>query len=562
LAGLPVAFALVASACGSGGGTGSGSSAGPSAPSATADDINALDRSLIADGGTLRWPIDQLPPNFNADELDGTLADNASVIGALLSGPFNFDAASQPSLNKNFVESAELTATTPKQVVTYRINPKAIWYDGSPITEADFEAQWKALRGTDQAYKVASTQGYDKMETVAKGKDEREVVVTFSKPYADWTGLFGALYPASTNNDAKVFNDGWKGRPLTSSGPFKLDSIDQTAKTITLVRNERWWGPPAKLDRIIYRAIDRDAQVDALANGEIDFIDVGPDVNRLRRSASTPGITIHKAGGPNFRHITINATSAALSDIRVRQAVGRAISRNTIAQAMLGPLGVVARELNNHIYMANQKGYQDNSGQLGTPDPEAAKALLDQAGWKVGGTGRVKDGKPLVMRMVIPSQVATSKQESELAQSMLAAVGIKLDIQTVPSADFFDKYITPGDFDLTVFSWIGTVFPISSSKSIYAKPKPGPGGQLDVQQNYARNGSDQLDQLFDEATSEFDPAKAIVLGNRIDTMIWQEVHSLTIYQRPDIAATKSTLANFGAFGFANAIYENIGFRKA
>ena len=170
------------------------------------------------------------------------------------------------------------------------------------------------------------------------------------------------------------------------------------------------------------------------------------------------------------------------------------------------------------------------------------------------GTQRSKGGRPLELRIVIPSGVATSQQESELMQSMLAAVGIKLDIMTVPVGDFFDKYVPPGDFDLTVFSWLGGVFPISSSQSIYAKPQ----GQ-NIQQNYARIGSDQIDMLFDQATAEFDPTKAIALGNQIDTLIWQEVHSLTLYQRPDIIACKSTLGNFGASGFATLPYQDMGF---
>ncbi len=127
----------------------------------------------------------------------------------------------------------------------------------------------------------------------------------------------------------------------------------------------------------------------------------------------------------------------------------------------------------------------------------------------------------------------------------------------MPSDDFFEKYINTGNFDFTVFSWIGTPFPISSSKSIYAEPK----GE-DIQQNYARVGSAELDALFDKATSEFDEQKAIDIGNQIDAMIWDEVHSLTLYQRPEIVATKSSLANFGAFGFATPPrYEDIGFIK-
>ena len=70
------------------------------------------------------------------------------------------------------------------------------------------------------------------------------------------------------------------------------------------------------------------------------------------------------------------------------------------------------------------------------------------------------------------------------------------------------------------------------------------------------NPSPQVDKEFSDEIQ-----KAIDLANQIDTAIWGEVHSLTLYQRPDIAATTSKLANFGAFGFASVAYENIGFTK-
>jgi len=237
--GLLVSVAIAATACGGSGGSGSGqATSSSSAPAATAEDINPTDRSLLQDGGTLRFPIDNFPVNFNGNELDGTNASGAEVLGALMPSMFNFDASSQPTVNTDYITSGVLTSQTPKEVVTYRINPKAIWYDGTPITEADFEAQWKALRGVDQAYKIASSNGYEKIESVTKGSDDHEVVVTFAKPYVDWRGLFGFLYPASTNGSASVFNDGWRTKPLTTAGPFKLGSIDLTAKTLTLVRNE------------------------------------------------------------------------------------------------------------------------------------------------------------------------------------------------------------------------------------------------------------------------------------------------------------------------------------
>jgi ABC-type transport system substrate-binding protein len=84
---------------------------------------------------------------------------------------------------------------------------------------------------------------------------------------------------------------------------------------------------------------------------------------------------------------------------------------------------------------------------------------------------------------------------------------------------------------------------------------PGADGQLVLQQNYARIGSDEIDQLSDQAAAELDPAKAIQIANEIDAQIWRQVHTLTLYQRPEIVATKANLANFGfgAFRFTSTI---------
>jgi peptide/nickel transport system substrate-binding protein len=556
---LVLAFSAL-TACGGGGSKKEGGSAtgrGKGGPSATAYDINAAPRDKVADGGTLKWPLDQIPPNLNYNEVDGTLRDTADIAYALMPMLFYFDAEGAPTVNPAYLQSADITAKDPKQVVTYKLNPKAAWSDGTPITVADFEAQWKANNGTNKDYKISSANGYEKIESVAQGADDHEVVATFSQPYADWKGLFWPLYPASTNNDPKVYNEGWVGKIPLTAGPFKFESLDETAKTLSIVRDDKWWGERPKLDRIIYRAIPADAQIDALLNGEIDFMDVGPDVNKLRRAEGGAGIKLHKAGGPQFRHITINGAGEILKDQKVRQALGMAINRDQIAKTLLGPLGIDATPLQNHIFMTNQKGYRDNAGVLSSPNVAGAKKLLDEAGWTVQGDVRKKDGKELAIRFVIPSQVSSSQQESSLIQNMLKAVNVKVNIDTVPSDQFFDRYINTGNFDFTVFSWIGDPFPISSAKSIYAEPKGN-----DIQQNYARIGSPELDALFDKATSEFDEQKALDLGNQIDTMIWNEVHSLTLYQRPEIVASKATLANYGAFGFAKPPhYEDIGFTK-
>ena len=214
LVALVAALGLVFTACG-GGGTkkeaGEATGNGNGGPSATAYDINPVERDKVADGGQLSWPVTEIPPNLNYHHLDGTLRDTSDIMTALMPSLFIFDAESVPSVNKNYAESAELTATDPKQVVTYKLNPKAVWSDGTPITWADIEAQWKAQSGTNPEYKISSKNGYEQIESVVRGADDREAVVTYKQPYTDWKGLFSPLYPASTNNDPEVYNKGWIG---------------------------------------------------------------------------------------------------------------------------------------------------------------------------------------------------------------------------------------------------------------------------------------------------------------------------------------------------------------
>ena len=134
--------------------------------------------------------------------------------------------------------------------------------------------------------------------------------------------------------------------------------------------------------------------------------------------------------------------------MKVRRALALAINRDQIAKVLLGPLGVEAKPLQNHLFMGNQKGYKDNAGALSSPNAEEAKKLLDEAGWKVEGEFRKKDGKVLEIRFVIPSQVASSQQESSLIFNMLKAINVNVKIDSVPSDDFFDKYINTGQLRL------------------------------------------------------------------------------------------------------------------
>lgn len=555
-----LALALFAGGCGGGakkaspGGTGT-------TTGIRAIDIDRQGRDNVRGGGTLIWALDQFSTQWNYNQINGPEASTADVLSALLPSPFRFDEKANASVWTDYVTKAVLTSRSP-QTVTYTLNPKVTWSDGKPITVRDYQAQWRALNGRNPAYQGASTTGYELVDDVRQGTNDHEVVVRFAKPYADWRALFSPLYPAATNSDPNVFNTGWINKIRTTAGPFRFGGFDQTAKTVTVVRDPSWWGNPAKLDKIVFKALESDASIQAYINGEVDYLpSVTTNPSSYKQVQSAGGGVVREAAGPDFRHFTLNATSPVLSDVTVRRAIAMGIDRAAIARADLTGLNWPVRTMDNHFFVNTQTGYQDNSGQVGRYDPDKAKRLLDEAGWKAAGAVRQKAGKPLSLRFVIPSGIPTSRNEAELTQALLKTIGINVDIQTVPSNDFFDKYIVPGNFDLTPFSWLGTPF-VSSSQSIYRKPGKDAKGQPVIRQNYARVGSDQIDKLLTQAGQELDPVRSRALFNQADRLIWNEVHSLTIFQRPQISGVKKGLANLGSFGFASRNYEDIGYQKS
>jgi peptide/nickel transport system substrate-binding protein len=193
---------------------------------------------------------------------------------------------------------------------------------------------------------------------------------------------------------------------------------------------------------------------------------------------------------------------------------------------------------------------------VGVYSASAASSLLTSAGWSLasGSTYRTKAGKELDLSLLIPCNTSVATNESTLITEMLKQVGIK--VTTSCEGDPFFTDIAGGKFDLTVFTWEGTDYPISSSISLYQNVQSGNWGQ-----NYARVGSAAIDAAMNTAASQTDPAQATADINKADQQIWQEAGVIPFYQRPQLEGQVSTLANYGAFGFADTIWQNIGFTK-
>ncbi|MFJ2257878.1 ABC transporter family substrate-binding protein [Streptomyces sp. NPDC087844] len=713
---------------------------------AAGQDIASAKRDRVADGGTLHWAVDSVPETLNTFQADADAA-TSRVAGAVLPSLYRLDANGRAQRNPDYLEAAKVVEREPRQVVLYKLNQQAVWSDGREIGAADFSAQWRALSGRDTAYWTARNAGYDRIEKIERGANDLEVRVTFKKPYADWQSLFSPLYPKDVMGTPDTFNDSARRRLKVTAGPFAVDTVDRRAGDVTLKRNPRWWGRPAKLSALVLRAVPREKRAAALAGGRLDLAEIdaseahritsadreagsgtggkGAPLTHGPAAALTPGralrswaiahgsdeeaaeeettarekrakavakyagqqsalrdFVVRKSLEPAFTQLALNGSQGPLADERVRRAVARALDREELAKAVLEPLGLPAEPVGSHLALAGQRAYADNSGALGDQDTREAQALLSDAGWVVGGSvekgkkpkkaagaeaskaardsrvskdskdskdSRVskdltdadgsgddgtyivggtddkradepsptvlapgsrdgaggaggaekhlaqdgqqqlkpggapgayaprgtrapgpaaagplaKNGKPLSLRFVLPAGPGSQSLRAvgDRIARMLDRVGIRTEVSKVADDSYFKDHIASGQYDLALYSWPASAFPATDARPIYAKPVPAADGSLNVEQNFTRVGTDQVDQLFDQAIAELDADESRSLVRKADARIWAAAASIPLYQRPQLAAARTDLANAGAFGFQTPAYEDIGFLK-
>lgn len=519
--------------------------------------VNAKARGQLRSGGTLNWAIDQFSTQWNPVHADGSEASTNDVMKALLPTFWRSDAGGTQTPNKAYLVDAVSESRQGRQVVTWTLNPKAHWSDGKPISWRDIQATWHAQSGADKGFQTSSTTGFDQVESVVRGEDDYQAVMTFRTSFSEWQSMFNnaansPLLPADYIATPDLFNTSFLGAIPVTAGPFKLGTLDRTARTVTVVADPNWWGDRAMLDRIVFKAVNTSDMPAAFAKGEVDYFNNGPNAAGYRQILATPDGEVRRAGGPNLRQLVLNGRSPQLTDAKVRQAIFQAIDREAITRSDLNGLDWPYTPMNNHFLVPNQNGYRDNSGGLSRYDLQAAQQALDAAGWLLEDGVRRKDGRSLELRFVIPEGNTIAVNEGTLISGMLGKVGIKVDVVPVVAGDFFDRYVYKHDFDLTAFALLGTPFPATSSTSTFQQ---GAGS------NYAQVGSNALDSAMADAASAAGPDAENDAINRADAEAWQVAGLVPLYQRPAIYGVRRTVANLGAPGLSDFVYENIGFQK-
>jgi peptide/nickel transport system substrate-binding protein len=526
--------------------------AGGTSEVGTTSDINPQDPATLQSGGELRLPLAEFPSNFNTLNVDGNDPDAAAVMKATMPRAFIIGPDGSTKVNTDYFTSIELTSTAP-QVVTYTINPKAVWSNGGPITWQDIASQIHALNGVDRTFAIAGPSGADRVASVTRGVDDRQAIMTFAKPYAEWRGMFAGnntLLPQRMTATPEAFNTGQIDHPGPSAGPFIASEVNRAKQWIMLTRNPKWWGKPPLLDSIMYLVLDEAARPPALQNNTIDATILGT-LDQLTIARRTRGIAIRRSPAPNWYHFTFNgAPGAILADRALRLAVAKGIDRQTIVEVTEHGLTNNPVPLNSHIYVAGQDGYQDNSGAV-PYDPAQARRELDALGWKLNGQFREKDGRQLIIRHLFYDE-PSGRQAAVIAQQHLAQIGVKLELHAKTGADFFTNYVNVGAFDIAEFGWVGDAFPLSTLTPIYTS---------DGDSNFGKIASPDIDAKIEETLEELDPGKARTLANETDKLIWAEGFSLPLSQSAGVVAVRSTLANFGATGIADLDYTTIGFMR-
>jgi peptide/nickel transport system substrate-binding protein len=536
LAAAAASTSLMLAACG-------GSSSSGSSSSGT---------GTVKSGGTLTFALDEDVAGFNvlqADDNEFVLQEIEDQVDPLV---FNITPGLVPTLNTNVVTSAKVTSTSP-QTVVYKINPKATWSDGTPISATDFIYNWQAQSGNpqfkdvgNQAFLPAGTSGYNQISSVTGSNGGKTVTVVFSKPFGDWKALFGPLIPAHIAEKVG-FNNGFQNfgpSVQVSGGPYMIQSYSK-GEDLVEVRNPKYWGTPAKLSKLVFRFITDDSQQPpAIQNGEANM--VNPSLASTAYYDSVKGIqnfTTQVDAGLEFQHMDFNEANPYLANVNVRHAIAYGTNRQQMVTRIVSPLDPKIKPLNNRIWMATQPEYVDTSQGFGAFDPTKAKALLTAAGMKMGSDGYFQPstgpekGQDFTLSISTTSGNPVRQEIEELFQADMKAIGLKIDIKNYDANTLFGTVGPKSEFDIIEFAWVLSPF-ASANQSIYCSfTNANVCGE-----DWDHYANSTVDNLFDSALANTNATQAAAQYNQIDKILWTDMVTLPLFQQPDLTGYSTKLA--------------------
>lgn len=558
---LTGAFALVLTGCASDTGDNGGSGDGGSAAETSAADYNPQPRENLKEGGTVNFPINEIPEQLNSFHGDGS-ADTARVAAWYMPQILLQKPDGTPYKHDAYLDEWKIDTVDGKTQITFTFTDEATWNDGTPMDWTAIDATWKASRSTEEGFVPNATDGYKEIEKVEQGDTPKTAIVTFKGEFA-WPQmpfLTGIIHPALADPD--TFNTAMIDDPHAEwgAGPYTVDEFDANKDFISFKPNENWWGDKPLLDEVTFKGMDSQASINAFKNGEIDMVGVGTK-DRLAQVKDMKDIEIYRAQQTANTLLEVDAEKPQFADVKVREAFFKAIDIDQQKKIAWNGLGYEEEPAGSLTLFSFQPGYSNALEEAGYKfDVEGAKKLLDEAGWKEGSDGiREKDGVKLSVTYPIHNDDPTQKALAQSIQAQEKAIGIEVKVDVRPSNKFAEDYNTK-NWDIFSLRFTSSdPFGAAWFCQLYCQ---------DMGLNLSGVQTPEMDErIHEEVESINDPEKQTAAAMKLEAEIFQDWGLIPLYNGPSISAAKTGLANLtpepyvGLDLFGVQPVENVGWEK-
>ncbi|TAJ97716.1 MAG: ABC transporter substrate-binding protein [Reyranella sp.] len=322
------------------------------------------------------------------------------------------------------------------KVITITLRPDATWHDGTPVTAED--VKWSLDRHVT-AKSLAAPQFTTGSLTKAdqfKIVDPQTVTVTLDKPdrlaLANLCVCYAIMINSKLAKKHATADDPWAMEWMktntAASGAYIVDSHKPGESTV-LRRNEKWIGGAGGalpfFKRIIIQTVPEPAtRANLIERGDADLaIDLAAsDLPTIEKSAKSKVVSIPQTNG--FTHISMNTQMAPFDNLKVRQAVAMALPYEDMFKAAIFSRGT---KLYNATWSTVPPDASFPQAIPNKTDLAKAKALLAEAGHPNGFSTTFA---------FTAGQTATAEPMAALVKESLGKIGIQVEIQKKPDAEF------------------------------------------------------------------------------------------------------------------------------
>lgn len=341
--------------------------------------------------------------------------------------------------------------------ITFKLKPNLQWSDGRPITAQDYTFTFEKMMDPKVDFPYRSN--YKVFESVT-APDDRTIVFKLSEPFCpaiDYTVIPGPI-PKHVFENLDINDNELNNKPMVGSGPWLLQEWVKDDHA-TFVANDKFYLGRPNIDKYVIRIVaDQNVVWAMLKAGEVDAGGIRAEDWEEAKTLKHLQLFNYYPPSASWVYIGCNLRNEILKDVRVRQAIAHALDRKKIIERIrLGH----AKPMNT-TYASASWAYTDDVPKFDY-DPNRAKQLLEEAGWKAppndpNGT-RVKDGKPLKMRIFYNAGNKEREQVATIAQQYAKAVGIELEVISEEWNAYLNRVNKTFDMELYVLGWSAGIEP-------------------------------------------------------------------------------------------------------